>query len=167
LREELAGKVSFLSNVAGQRQMENWVNLTRKSTAFPDEVDELLRRRVAFVNLWRPIRSPVLDSPLALCDARSVAPGDLVASDLIYRDRRDETYNVTYSPNHRWYYASEMLVDEALLIKCFDSRDDGQVARFSPHTAFVDSAVPPDAPPRESIELRTYVIFEAERSARH
>ena len=60
-----------------------------------------------------------------------------------------------------------MGTDEALLLKCFDSRDDGAVARFAPHTAFLDPAAPPDAPPRESIELRAYVFFSDERAVCH
>ena len=106
------------------------------------------------------------DAPLAVCDARSVAPQDLIASDLVYRDRRGETYNLVYNPTQRWFYAPAMRTDEVLLIKCFDSRDDGAVARFAPHTAFVDPTAPADAPPRESIELRTFVIF-GEDKARH
>jgi hypothetical protein len=50
-----------------------------------------------------------------------------------------------------------MQLDEALLIKCYDSRTD--VARFTPHTAFADPATPPDAPPRQSIEFRTIAFF--------
>jgi hypothetical protein len=50
-----------------------------------------------------------------------------------------------------------MTVDEALLLKCFDSRIDGR-ARFAPHSAFADPTTPPNAPPRESIELRTLVF---------
>jgi hypothetical protein len=131
--------------------------VARLRTEYPDEADELLRRRVAIVNLWRPIKSPALDAPLAVCDARSVAPHDLIASDLVFRDRRGETYNLLYNPSQRWFYAPAMGTDEVLLlIKCFDSRDDGAVARLAPHTAFVDPTAPQDAP-RESIELRTFV----------
>jgi hypothetical protein len=134
---------------------------------YPDEADALLRRRVAIVNLWRPIKSPVLDAPLAVCDARSVAPQDLVASDLVFPDRRGETYNLVYNPGQRWFYAPEMRGDEVLLLKCFDSRDDGAVARFAPHTAFIDPTAPSDAPPRESIELRTFAIFDEDAQTRH
>ena len=134
---------------------------------YPDEADALLRRRVAIVNLWRPIKSPVLDAPLAVCDARSVAPQDLVASDLVFWDRRGETYNLIYNPGQRWFYAPQMRPDEVLLLKCFDSRDDGGVARFAPHTAFIDPTAPEDAPPRESIELRTFVIFGEDGKAGH
>jgi len=141
--------------------------VTRLQHAFPGEADELLRHRVAIVNVWRPIKSPVLDAPLAVCDARSVASDDLVPSDLLYRDRRGETYNVKYNPRHRWFYVPEMRTDEVLLLKCFDSRDDGGVARFAPHTAFLDPTAPADAPPRESIELRAYVFFGPQDSTRH
>lgn len=122
-----------------------------------EEADALLRGRVQIVNLWRPIRGPVLDRPLAMCEAGSVAEADLVATDLVYPDRVGETYSVTYSPDHRWHYLSGMGTDEVLLLKCYDSGTDGR-ARFSPHTAFVDPSVPTDVPPRESIELRALVF---------
>jgi hypothetical protein len=124
----------------------------------PAEADELLKGRVQVINLWRPIRGPLLDTPLALCDAASVAAGDLVASDLVYPNRNGETYSVKFNPDHRWFYFPEMTADEALLLKCYDSATDGR-ARFAPHTAFVDPTTPEDAPPRESIELRTLVFY--------
>ena len=121
------------------------------------EADELLKGRVQVINLWRPIQGPLRDSPLAMCDGSTVAPDDLVASDLIYPNRSGETYSVTYNPDHRWFYFPEMTPDEALLLKCYDSATDGRT-RFGPHTAFVDPTTPADAPPRESIELRTLVF---------
>jgi hypothetical protein len=124
-----------------------------------DRAEQWLRGRFAAINLWRPIRAPLLDRPLALCDARSVTPGDFVAMDLIYRDRRGEIYNVTYSPGQRWFYAPAMAEDEALLIKCYDSATEGRLARFAPHGAFEDPTTPPDAPKRESIEIRTLVRY--------
>lgn len=125
-----------------------------------DDPDELLRHRFSVVNVWRPIAEPVLESPLAVCDAQSIAPTDLVASDLVYRDRVGETYGITYNPTHRWFYFPQMQRNEALLIKCFDSAEDGR-ARFAAHSAFDDPTSPPDAPPRESIELRALVFYAA------
>ncbi|MGH8239327.1 MAG: CmcJ/NvfI family oxidoreductase, partial [Steroidobacteraceae bacterium] len=61
-----------------------------------DEAEALLRRRFSIINVWRPIRGPLEDAPLALCDARSVAAKDLVATDLLYKDRTGETYNVLH-----------------------------------------------------------------------
>src|ERR1700742_4541465 len=69
----------------------------------PDEADELLKGRVQVINVWRPIRGPLRDAPLAMADGQTVEPGDLVASDLIYPTRSGETYSVKYNPNHRWY----------------------------------------------------------------
>jgi hypothetical protein len=126
----------------------------------PAEAEELLKGRVQVINLWRPIRGPVRDAPLAMCDGTTVAKGDLVASDLIYPNRRGETYSVKYNPNHRWFYFPEMTPDEALLLKCYDSADDGRT-RFGPHTAFTDPTTPVDAAPRESIELRALVFHRA------
>ena len=124
----------------------------------PDEAERLLRRRFSIINVWRPIRGPLEDAPLALCDARSVAAEDLVATDLLYKDRTGETYNVRHNPAQRWFYAPRMSRDEALLFRCYDSADDGR-ARFVPHAAFEDPTAPRTAIPRESIELRTLVFY--------
>ncbi|GAX45543.1 hypothetical protein NIES4075_65640 [Tolypothrix sp. NIES-4075] len=125
-----------------------------------DNTDELLQQRFAVVNVWRPIAQPVQESPLAVCDAQSIAPKDLVAGDLVYRDRVGETYAITYNPAHRWFYFPQLQPNEALFIKCFDSAEDGR-ARFAAHTAFEDPTSPADAPPRESIELRALVFYGA------
>ena len=123
-----------------------------------EEAEELLKHRFVIINLWRPIRGPVLESPLALCDAQSLSEENLVASDLKYRDRTGETCSITYNPNQRYYYFPKMQADEPVLIRCFDSARYG-AARFSAHTGFDDPNSPPDAPPRESLEVRTLVFF--------
>jgi hypothetical protein len=125
---------------------------------FADDADNLLRKRFSVINVWRPIRGPIQDAPLAVADARSIDSADLVATDLVYPDRIGEVYYVKFNPSHRWFYAPGMRQDEVMLIKCFDSADDGR-ARFVPHSAFVDPNTPADAPPRESIELRTLVFY--------
>ena len=47
-----------------------------------------------------------------------------------------------------------------VLLCSYDSVDDGITARLTPHTAFQDPTTPADAPPRESIELRTLVFYD-------
>jgi hypothetical protein len=138
-----------------------WSSPERVRDLMGDEAEELLKHRFAIINLWRPIRGPVLESPLTLCDAQSLAEEDLVASDLRYPDRTGETYAITYNPNQRYYYFPKMQPDEPVLIRCFDSALSG-AARFSAHTGFDDPETPPDAPPRESIEVRTLVFFPPE-----
>jgi hypothetical protein len=121
------------------------------------DAEELLKHRFGVINVWRPIQGPVLDSPLALCDARSFTNDDLIASDLVYKHVRGETSRVEFKPEHRWYYFSEQQRDEVLLIRVHDSKDDGR-ARLSFHTSF-ENPLAEGAPPRESIEVRTLVFF--------
>jgi hypothetical protein len=125
-----------------------------------DEAEALLRGRVQVVNLWRPIRGPLRDAPLAMADARTVAPEDLVGSSLIYADRVGETYAVKFNPAQQWFFVPDMQPDEALLLKCYDSATDGR-ARFAPHTAFEDPTPKAYVPPRESIEMRALVFSPA------
>ncbi len=123
-----------------------------------DAVD-LQRHRLVQINLWRPIRGPVRDFPLAICDARSIAPSELTAVDLIYPDRRGEIYYLTYDPAQRWYYAPDMQTDEAWLIKNYDSATHG-AARFAAHSAFDEPSRGVHVDPRESIEIRAFALFD-------
>ena len=125
---------------------------------FPDEAEELLKRRFAVVNAWRSIRGRVESWPLAVCDARSIRPEDLVATDLVYRDRVGEVFNLAHNPDHRWFYFPALEENRTILLKCFDSAEDGR-ARFTAHTAFDDPQSASGAPPRESLELRALVFF--------
>jgi hypothetical protein len=115
-------------------------------------------RRMAAINVWRPIAEPLRDCPLAICDAASVDERDLLAADLLYPDRTGQIYYVKYNPAHRWYYASDMRTDEAWIFKNCDTATDGR-ARFAPHTAFVDTTPHPAVAPRESVEFRTFAFF--------
>jgi hypothetical protein len=124
----------------------------------PTEAETLLKHRFVFINVWRPIRGPVEQMPLAVCDARSIAPADLVPTDLKYTDRTGEVHSLAFNPGHRWFYVPHMRTDEVLLLKCYDSMDDGR-ARFTAHGAFDDPNTPAGAPARESIEVRTIAFF--------
>ena len=125
------------------------------------EAEERLQHRFAVINVWRPIRGPVQDAPLAVCDAASMTQDDFNETDLKYEDRTGEVYSVSHNPNHRWFYFPHMERNEAMLLKCYDSATDGR-ARFTAHSAFEDPTSPPDAPARESIETRTLVFFPPE-----
>ncbi len=126
-----------------------------------EEAEERLQHRFAVINVWRPIRGPVQDAPLAVCDAASMTQDDFNETDLKYEDRTGEVYSVSHNPNHRWFYFPHMERNEAMLLKCYDSATDGR-ARFTAHSAFEDPTSPPDAPARESIETRTLVFFPPE-----
>ena len=122
------------------------------------EAEERLRHRFAEINVWRPIRGPIESSPLAVCEAQSIEPKDFVPADLVYRDKVGEVYRFTYNPNHRWSYFPGLNRNEAILLKCYDSKEDGR-ARFSAHSAFDDPTSSANAAPRESIEVRALVFW--------
>jgi hypothetical protein len=68
------------------------VCITRRETPdtphSPHRPNSRSRRVPQIINVWRPLRGPVLDSPLGLCDIRSVEwEKDLVVGKLLYRDR--------------------------------------------------------------------------------
>jgi len=123
-----------------------------------DEAEALLQHRFAVIQVWRPIRNPVQTAPLAISDARSMASKDLIPTERQYPDRVGEIYHITYNPDHRWYYFPNMQRNEALVFKCYDSAKDGR-ARFTAHAAFDASISLPDAPARESIEMRILAFF--------
>jgi hypothetical protein len=135
-----------------------WSGPQRVRDLLPEEADDLLRRRFAIIQVWRPIRYPVETFPLAICSARTLSPANLVVSERRYPDRIGQTYAITYSPEHAWYWFPRMRRDEALVFKTYESRDDGR-ARWTAHTAFHDPTSAPDARPRESIEIRTLAFF--------
>ena len=135
-----------------------WSAPKRVRDLLPDEADELLQRRFAIVQVWRPIRHPVENWPLAIADAQSLSLGDMVVTERRYPDRIGQTSAITHNPAHRWYWFPRMRPDEALVFKVYDSLKDGR-ARFTAHTAFEDPTTPPDARPRESIEIRTLALF--------
>jgi hypothetical protein len=135
-----------------------WSGPQRVRDLLPDEAEELLKGRFAVVQTWRPINKPVQREPLAIADARSIGTKELIPSARVYPDRRGEVYHSTYNPEHRWYYFPNMQRNEAIVFKTFDSERDGR-ARWTAHCAFDDPSSPPDAPPRESIEMRTLAFF--------
>jgi hypothetical protein len=119
---------------------------------------DLQRRRLLQVNLWRPIRGPLRDFPLAICDASSIDRDQLVAVDLLFPGRRGEMYYLAYDSSQRWYYAPDMQPHEAWLIKNYDSAVNG-TARFAAHSAFDEPSRGVRVDPRESIEVRAFAAL--------
>ncbi|KAI8623714.1 hypothetical protein F5Y19DRAFT_492010 [Xylariaceae sp. FL1651] len=125
---------------------------------FPDEAEELLKKRYQIINVWRPIKT-ILKDPFAVVDARTVPDDDIVPVTMVYPgDIIDEKGACKPNPNHVWYYKYAQRPDEPLLFKNFDSITDGK-ARRNPHSAFVDPAHLNDYM-RESIEVRVLTFFD-------
>jgi hypothetical protein len=135
-----------------------WSAPQRVRDILPAEAETLLARRFAIIQVWRPIRHPVESFPLAIADAQTLSPADMVVTERRYPDRVGQTCAITYNPAHCWYWFPRMRPDEALVFKVYDSARDGR-ARFTAHTAFADPTTPPGARPRESIEIRTLAFF--------
>lgn len=125
-----------------------------------EEAAERLNRRFAIINLWRPIGTAVETWPLAVIDGRTLEAEDLVPADLIYRDKVGETYAILHRARHRWYYFPRLAPDELVLLKIYDSKPDG-IVRLTAHTAFEDPTSRPNAPARQSIEIRSLVFYPA------
>ena len=135
-----------------------WSGPNRLREVLPDEAESLLERRFAIIQVWRAINQPIQSNPLAVADAKSVALDDFMIAERRYPHRVGQTYRLKYNPKHRWFYFPEMRRDEALVFKVYDSQTDGR-ARFTPHTSFKDPATPPNAPARQSIEVRAFAFF--------
>jgi len=132
-------------------------------------------RFIAF-SLWRALSQPPQDTPLALCEGRSVRDdegtpnvkvdvAELPTGDALYAPiEGEENMRAAtifhYSAAHRWWYFPDMHPDEVVFIKFYDS--DHSKAWRCPHTAFRDHSRP-DAKPRRSIEFRGIAYFSKPR----
>ncbi|MCJ1470975.1 hypothetical protein MMC07_009623 [Pseudocyphellaria aurata] len=143
--------------------------------------EELLAQHWQLVNVWRPLKGPVRDWPLALCDARSVDyERDTMSSDVVFRDRLAENVQIHHNPQQRWYYLPDQLPTEALIFKTVDSKPDCNFGRGDfleqnmtfnrrrfdrsillacPHSSFFNPEATANDPPRESIDYRTFVFY--------
>jgi hypothetical protein len=123
------------------------------------EAERRFKKRWAIIQVWRPIRGKVMTDPLGICDGRTIPPKGFILVQRRYRDRTGEVYHIAYNPEHVWFYFPEMERDEALVFKVFDTNENVPT-RFTAHTAFDDPNAPADAPPRESIETRTFAFWD-------
>jgi len=123
---------------------------------FPDEpnVEELLQRRWYIVNVWRSMDGPVLNFPMVFCDSQTVNDDDIIPVERRSANRTGEIQMAVYNESQQWYYFPQLQMDEALLIKTFDSATTCK----SIHTSFDDTTAAVDAPPLESIESRCFVF---------
>ena len=122
-----------------------------------DEAERRLQGRHMLINVWRPIVM-VESAPLAVCDASTVKREDLFDSEVVgglgdFKRRSLWGFNLAFDPGHRWYWVPHMQPWEALAFKLFDS--DPAAVQHTAHSAFEDPNTPPDAAPRQSVEVRT------------
>ncbi|KAI0183517.1 hypothetical protein EV127DRAFT_19631 [Xylaria flabelliformis] len=115
-------------------------------------------RRVQIMQVWRPLRGPVVDWPLGVCDSTSVDSNhDLVATDNVWSYTVAESYNVFYNSRHSWYYVSNQTSEDVLLFKGFDNAKG--VSTFCPHAAFELNTGSEVKEMRESVECAILLIY--------
>ena len=123
------------------------------------EAERRMKKRWAIIQVWRPIRGDVMIDPLGICDGRSIPWKGFIRVERRYKYRTGEVYHIAHDPQHAWYWFPRMTRNEALVFKVFDS-DETKLSRFTAHSAFDDPNTPTDAPPRESIETRTFAFWD-------
>ncbi|MGA1597798.1 MAG: CmcJ/NvfI family oxidoreductase [bacterium] len=123
----------------------------------PEEADALLKNRVAFFNVWKPLYNVVEELPLAFCDSRTSTDEDFITMKLMYRDRTGEIFVMRHTEHHKWYYFPRIEPHQAVLLKTYDS--EPHRARFTGHSAFEDPTTPENHKKRESVEVRTMAFF--------
>ncbi|ERF69550.1 hypothetical protein EPUS_01880 [Endocarpon pusillum Z07020] len=90
--------------------------------AFNEKADAILAARWQFVNIWHPLKGPLVDWPLAFCDAASVDfDNDTMAGDVVERTKAFENTQVHFNPQQKWYYLKDQLPSELLMFKNADS----------------------------------------------
>ena len=124
-----------------------------------DEAEARLGKRYGSINVWRPLSGPVENDPLVICGWGTLTQADMIRTERHYKDRVGAVYNIAYNSDQRWSYFPRMESDEVVLLKCFDSLTDGS-ARWTAHGSFDNPNAPVNAPPRESIEIRTLYFFD-------
>jgi hypothetical protein len=136
------------------------------AAAFAERAAPVGRRLSRFVhyNIWRVISQPPQDVPLAVCDARTVTPADLIFADAVFNSPNRPQWSfegivVAHHPGHRWHWYCDMTRDEALVFKTNDS--DSKRAHCVPHVAFDNPAAGAHVGPRASIEMRAIALWFA------
>ncbi|KAL8677842.1 MAG: hypothetical protein Q9186_005754 [Xanthomendoza sp. 1 TL-2023] len=86
--------------------------------------------RYQIVNVWKPLRGPLRDWPLALCDAASVRADHLMAADGVFETRVTENLQVHYDAAQRWYYLEDQKASELLVFRQADSHPSRRIGTF-------------------------------------
>ncbi|KAN0099275.1 putative CmcJ-like methyltransferase [Hyaloscypha variabilis] len=113
------------------------------------------------INIWKPLRGPLYDWPLAMCDPATVDyDHDIMSADLLWPDEVVENCMVFHNPCHKWYYFSGQTPSELLIFRQMDSTmvENNGV----PHTAFQNPLTPDGDSPRESMEVQAVLFFDPE-----
>jgi len=81
-------------------------------------------------SVWKPLKGPLRDWPLALCDPASISPSkDLISIDNVIKGEHAENVGLHYNPNQEWMYLSDHVPTELLVFRQADS--EGRTGSYS------------------------------------
>jgi hypothetical protein len=142
-----------------------WSAPQRVRDILPDEADELLKRRFAIIQAWRPIRLPVETYPLAMADAQTLSPDDMIVSERRAPGRIGQTFAIKYNPAHKWYWFPRMRREEAYVFKVFDSLKDGRAHCLrGPDHAAERASAREHRNPHHGVFLKSYRISRTQNA---
>jgi len=123
-------------------------------------------RRIVTLQFWRNIGPKVMDYPLTFCDANTVSRLSLTPvlvpeyGGLVTQFESFAVAPPCSATEHRWVTFPVMTRDEVVAFRSYDSDMENSGEPFwTPHTAFADPTVSPDAPARASVEMRAICLF--------
>ncbi|KAF5011182.1 hypothetical protein FDECE_2668 [Fusarium decemcellulare] len=117
-------------------------------TMFGDRAEDIISHpwkvvKLSAISAWRPLRGPLNDWPLGLCDARSVEyAADTMPADIVYREWATENLQIHYNPRHEWYFLPDQTTDEVLLFKSAESCPTSPQGKALEHKAFIEVTNP-------------------------
>jgi hypothetical protein len=122
------------------------------------DVDLSRYRSIRMFNIWRSLSPSPQNTPLAICDMRSVTRELLKEGRTVGADYASGVPYLSplYSPDQRFSYFPNIGPDEAIVFMSVRVLGDGAIG--CPHSAFDVPDPDPLAPPRESVEARVVAL---------
>lgn len=75
-------------------------------------------------SVWRVLRGPNNDWPLAVCDYESIdLDADTIDCDVIHEQYVGENILLFKNPKHKWYYLSNQGIDDLIVFRNVSSKD--------------------------------------------
>ncbi|KAI0419766.1 methyltransferase [Xylaria grammica] len=161
-RDNADGKEQPATTVHCDQSGKGALRRLRQNLDSQDHYEDAVRNRIQMINVWRPLNGPVVDWPLAQMDYTTLDAENVHACDL-WRgqyEERGQTVTIEHNVNQKWWYLEGHRPDEVTLLKIWDSWGHRGIADLCAHAAFQHPNPPPDAAPRESVEVRCLVLYE-------
>lgn len=123
------------------------------------DTEKWKKHRIQSLNLWSPLRGPLRDWPLCVCDSSTVGhEDDLQAADVVFRDKVAVNFQLHHSDQQQWYFVKDQMPYEFLIFRAADTEKPKFAA--VPHCSFQCSQTSANEARRESIEIRVLALHD-------